>query len=318
MSLQQLVDRTLDRAAMDTRIAITVAEYILRRAAVDSSRTLGAGRSAFAQLTAGAASGQGPASLGSATPFRDKAGRVAKALPGGAAAVEGSAVEEEGLAPLFSSVNATKELLVELFTAVAEAADKQAEENTTTTTGDPISVDWGRFERRARNLGGALGEDARQTVRLVRADFEAFSELRDQGVIPPLDGGGRLKGFGRSRAEQARRASSDVKRAGTSFAAAVGGRAVKDASDTLVYGALPPAKVAGRVLAQKVAASIAERLKPSNAEAEGSDGPSGMEAIRADLSSVWSCGCACRREGCSCARRPPRRLAWRPSLCATW
>ncbi|KAJ1633846.1 hypothetical protein T492DRAFT_977500 [Pavlovales sp. CCMP2436] len=296
VSFQTLVDRTVDKASLDLQIAIRTAEYLVRRAALDTGRVLSAGSRVTAAL--------GPASSGvvgarrrserqseedAAAPFRarlDPRQRPNLLNAAGAPSAQG-----------FSTVNATKQLIAAIFDELAASASggqprpevgpSDTGPGATNGTNRPdggatvdASVDWAKFERCAKNLGGALGSDVLRTVSLIREDFEAFSLLSEAELLepPPITFGGielpklpglpgsssSLGSFARTRGDQRKRAQVEGRKAGATLAGKVAERALKDSADSFVFGVLPAgkvaSKVAGKALAQAIATSVAERI----------------------------------------------------------
>ena len=141
--------------------------------------------------------------------------------------------------------------------------------------------DWELLGQRARLVGGTLGEALTDGLALTRKDFEAYQSLQLGGNMPTLveelqgaadglqggiaRGDGRLRSFAKQetpaaqRAERQRARTDSLKTKQVGLAAALGERATKDASDTLVLGVMPGAKAVGRMAARRIADGIAER-----------------------------------------------------------
>jgi len=151
--------------------------------------------------------------------------------------------------------------------------------------------DWELLGQRARLVGGTLGEALTDGLALTRKDFEAYQSLQKGGNMPTLveelqgaadglegaisRGDGRLRSFAKQetpaeqRAERQRARASSLKTKQVGLAAALGERASKDASDTVVLGVMPGAKAVGRMAARRIADEIADGIAERDPRPEG-------------------------------------------------
>ena len=159
--------------------------------------------------------------------------------------------------------------------------------------------DWELLGQRARLVGGTLGEALTDGLALTRKDFEAYQSLQQGGNMPTLveelqgaadglegamsRGDGRLRSFAKQetpakqRAERQRARASSLKTKQVGLAAALGERATKDASDTVVLGVMPGAKAVGRMAARRIADEIADGIAERDPRPEGILGRRGRD-----------------------------------------
>ncbi|KAL1515830.1 hypothetical protein AB1Y20_002446 [Prymnesium parvum] len=267
----------LNRAAVDARVAVQAAEYVLRRAIVDSAFLVESGRAALA--------------LGAApTPRRQPFEERLAAVSGGRALAAGDVPtreEEEARAARLRAE--AKDVLSEALRGVEALARRAAEggrkkEGGEEGEGKEEEPDWELLQQRAALLGGELGQSVQQGLQAVRVDFLAFKQLGEAGQMPTLleeitesnaprspqedlaaaaqKGAAPLGAFAdqdspaeqRRRRQQRRQTELDLKQ--IKVVAAAGERASKDSSDLLVFGVLPGAKAIGKMAARRVAQGI--------------------------------------------------------------
>lgn len=219
-ALERVQTTIVNRVLLDSRLAIQTAEYVLRRALLDTGRVLSASRAAL-QLGA-ATAGTTP---GERKPFVQQLERIstvrqlstAEAEGGGkalaAAGAEQAASAEERAAAEAAAEEARKQreailleearlLLreavqgVEAWVRESEARREAAEKQGKGGGGSgatpqprqpsPPPPDWELLRQRANLVGGTLGEALRDGLELVREDFDAYQGLQRGGNLPNL------------------------------------------------------------------------------------------------------------------------------------
>lgn len=190
-----------NRALVDSKVAVQTAEYLLRRAIVDTSFILETGR---ATLTLDAA--KKPA--GRPQPFDDRlkaidTARAMRQAPSPedrlklVAAKQESALGEEEAQKVESERAArmrgeAKALLMEAIEGVEKWARSAARENERQRVGDADTSapaeepDWELLQQRAALLGGEVATSVQRGLAVVRTDFSAFKRLRESGQLPTL------------------------------------------------------------------------------------------------------------------------------------
>jgi len=278
-----------NRALLDSRLAVSAAEYILRRALLDTGRILTASSTALAAL---GAAPDAPRGRAAAAPFERMLGSISGARALRQAPTEqraGVQAEQEEAAAREADADAREaarqaqlrreaaELLREAIGGVEQWV-KQAAEETKDGAGRPDAAegpDWELLRQRAGLLGGEAAVSLQGALGTLQSDFAAYEKLKQRGQLPtiveqlydgelPQIGRGRTLGAFRGqqdpaaqRRERKLRREKELAGKKLGLAAALGERASKDSADAAVYGVLPSAKVLGRRAAVEFAESLA-------------------------------------------------------------
>ena len=230
-ALEQIAQSVYNRALLDAKLAVTTAEYLLRRAIFDSGRVLSAASAAIAVLGPASASAAPETTGGTSAPFERMLGRLSssRALSGAsidqrAAAMEDAATDDERREEAEKAAAARQkqmrqeasELIKEAVSGVEAWARQAAAENDAKQNGRPPpppkgdnEPDFELLTQRASLLGGEVGKSVGQALEAVQGDFAAFVRLQEDGQMPTLieqlqepeiideSGGTGLRSFGR-------------------------------------------------------------------------------------------------------------------------
>ncbi len=289
-SLARLAAVVTDRALLDAKLAVSTAEYLLRRTLLDTGRVLAAGF--------GADGG------GGAAPFRARLSQVeaVRALGGAQAAAALSSAEAEGSEAAAETARRDAALRTEAAALLREAlvgieawvrvqAESRESGVAPATAGSSSAAaepDWDGMGARARVLGGELGTSLSTALKELRVDFVAYQDLAAAGQLPTVleelqettetvvgasaagDGGvaarssmAPLRSFAggddpaAQRRERSARRDAEVRAKQLKLGLTVGNRAGKDTADALVIGVLPTVRAVGKLAAQRAAERLA-------------------------------------------------------------
>ena len=309
--LQKVRELAADKAKLDATLVLRTADFVLRRVLLDTVSLIGSATSALAlgpADEASAAAAEASPTAASPTPFAEREGSLERQRAlraSGGTALAAAASEADGEAGAAAAKEAAAEaarqreraeelrreaysLLTDAGKAYGQRVESWLNKGELTASAGELPADW---TERAGRLGGEVAGDlrvsTREALQATRRDFESYNRLAAAGALPTLAEEIGLEDLAlaptalpafrgasdpaEQRRQRMERLQLDLATKQLKAAAAVAGRAGKDAGDAAVFGVLPAVRAAGKVAGRRVLPAVQGALPESVRPALGAE-----------------------------------------------